>query len=368
MTIQAKKSLAQAPAYSPGRPIDEIKRQYNLEQVTKLASNENPLGASPLAQEAVRNAAEDIFLYPDPDGYALRHALASHIGLPPNQFIFGTGSDGLIELICKTFLSEGDESVMPHPSFSLYELNVLAAGAMPRKVLLRNNQGYKPVDLLAAITPKTKVVWLCNPNNPTGGMYTEQEQLAFLEALDEHILVVIDEAYYEYACHLPTFPKSLALLQSRKNIIILRTFSKIYGLAGLRVGYAMADPALIAELEKARPPFNVCAPAQKAAIAALTDKAFVEKSLALNNAGRVYLETEFSRMGLSYIPSATNFIAVDTGHDSKMVYERLLAAGYIVKGGHVLDLPGYLRVTIGTPEQCAGFIRALSKVLQDLSE
>lgn len=364
--IQAKKTLAGAAPYAPGRSIDEIKRQFDLTQVTKLASNENPLGASPLAREAVRRSAEDVFLYPDPDAYALRHALATHLGVPAESLIFGTGSDGLIELVCKTFLAEGDESIMPHPSFSLYELNVLAAGATPRKVVLTDNRYYRPTDLLLSITPKTKVIWLCNPNNPTGGMYTEKEQLAFFDALPEDILVVIDEAYYEYACDCPDFPNSLALLNSRKNILILRTFSKVYGLAGLRVGYGIASPAVIAQLEKVRPPFNVCAPAQEAAVAALADQAFVARSLAENQTNKEYLEQAFTRLGLPYIKSATNFIAVDTGHDAKIVYERLLALGYIVKGGHVLGLPGYLRITIGTRAQCEGFVAALEQVLQSL--
>ncbi len=364
--IRAKKSLQDAAPYAPGRPIEEIKRKFGLSAVTKLASNENPLGASPLAREAVLRAADKIFLYPDPDAYALRQALSAHLETAPENLVFGTGSDGLIELICKTFLSEGDESIVPHPSFSLYELNILSAGAVPVRVPLTENKYYSPVDMLDYITDKTRIIWLCNPNNPTGGMYTQAEQEAFLKAVPDNILVVIDEAYYEYACGEKNYPDSFEALKNRKNIIILRTFSKIYGLAGLRIGYGITHPAIAAELEKVRPPFNVCLPAQEAAVAALGDGDFVSRSLKENKENKKYLENAFNEMGLSFINSATNFIAVDTGKDAKTVYEQLLARGYIVKGGHVLGFPGYLRVTIGTKEECEGFINALKEVLKEL--
>ncbi len=364
--MKIKNSLASVAPYAPGRPINEIKRQFGLSKVVKLASNENPLGASPKALEAANQCMQDVFMYPDPNAYALRQALSAHLNCLPENLIFGTGSDGLIELVCKTFLAEGDESVMPDPSFSLYELNVLAAGATPVKVALDENMQYNPAMLLAAITPKTKVIWLCNPNNPTGGMFTEKEQNDFLEKVPENILVVIDEAYYEYAAGNPAYPNSLAQLKNRKNILILRTFSKIYGLAGLRVGYGIGDSALTCELEKARPPFNVCSPALAAAEAALEDGEFLNQSLQVNEEGKAYLEEAFTKMGLPYVKTSTNFIAVNTKKDAKTVYEALLKKGYIVKGGHVLGMPGYLRVTIGTIEECKGFIKALSSVLESL--
>ncbi len=364
--IKAKKSLSGVAPYAPGRPIEEIERKYGLSHVVKLASNENPLGASPMAVSAVEEAAKNVFLYPDPDSYALKQALASHHGISPENLIFGTGSDGLIELICKTFLSEGDESIMPTPSFSLYRLNVLSAGAVPVEVPLDENWQYSPLALLSHITDRTKVIWLCNPNNPTGGIYTEAEQTEFLANVPDDILVVIDEAYYEYACKAEAYPDSLKLLSTKKNVMILRTFSKIYGLAGLRVGYGMADSALITELEKTRPPFNVCMPAQKAAEAALQDSTFVEKSITENYENLKFLENAFSEMKLSFVPSYTNFIAVDVGCDAKIVYEKLLEKGYIVKGGHVLGMPHHLRVTVGTRAECEGFIDALKKVLTEI--
>lgn len=365
--IHAKDSLAGVAPYAPGRPTSEIKRKYGLSHVVKLASNENPLGASPKAVEAVKKSAESIFLYPDPDSFNLRTALADYHGLKPDQFVFGTGSDGLIELVCKTFLGEGDESIMPAPSFSLYALNVLSAGATPVEVPLDENWHYSPVAMLPYITDRTKVIWLCNPNNPTGGIFTEEEQTAFLNQVPEDILVIIDEAYYEYAATVGSYPNSLKQLKNRKNILILRTFSKIYGLAGLRVGYGMGDPAIISEMEKTRPPFNVCSSAQAAAEASLADCEFVNRSLAENCENMAYLEDAFSAMGLSFVKSYTNFIAVNTGKDSKTVYEKLLTLGYIVKGGHVLGMPGYLRVTVGTREECEGFVAALSQVLKELN-
>ncbi len=363
--IEAKKSLSGVAPYAPGRPISEIKRKFGLEHVVKLASNENPLGASPKAKEAAKQSIEDVFLYPDPDFYALRRALAAHHNLEPEQFVFGTGSDGLIELVCKTFLGEGDESIMPTPSFSLYALNVRSTGATPIEVPLDENWNYSPMAFLPYITERTKVIWLCNPNNPTGGIYSAEEQRAFLEAVPEDILVVIDEAYYEYACHVEEFPNTLEELSSRKNVLILRTFSKIYGLAGLRVGYGMADSALILEMEKTRPPFNVCMPAQLAAEAALSDIEFLERSVCLNRENMKFLEQSIEDMGLSFVPSFTNFIAVDVKTDAKEVYEKLLALGYIVKGGHVLGMPHHLRVTVGTRAECEGFVLALKKALAD---
>lgn len=363
--MQSKKSLAAVAAYAPGRPVDEIKRCLGLSQVVKLASNENPLGASPAAVEAMCRCAEDIFMYPDPGAFSLRAALSEKLPCRPENLIFGTGSDGLIELVCKTFLEKGDESIVPSPSFSLYELNIRAAEAVPVVLPLDNTLHYTPKSMLAYVTPKTKVIWLCNPNNPTGGIYTEQEQLDFLAGLPENILVVIDEAYYEYACENPQFPNSLSLLKEHKNVLILRTFSKIYGLAGLRVGYGIGHPDIIAQMEKVRPPFNVCSPALAAAEAALADRAFVERSLAANREGKAFLEKAFTEMGLSFVESSTNFIAVNIGRDSKTVYERLLKEGYIVKGGHVLGMPGYLRVSVGTLTECQGFVKALARVLQD---
>ncbi len=364
--IRAKQSLADVTAYAPGRPIDEIKRKFGLEKVVKLASNENPLGAPASARAAVKEAADNVFLYPDPDAYSLRVKLAKHLGVLPENLIFGTGSDGLIELVCKTFLEEGDECLMPHPSFSLYELNVLASGGVVKKVDLSENGAVSPEKLGEALTENTRILWLCNPNNPTGGMYTEKEQRALLAKVPDDCLIVIDEAYFEYAEGREDYPDSLALLGERDNVLILRTFSKIYGLAGLRIGYGIAPATLIAEMEKVRPPFNVCAPAQAAAMAALEDSDFVSRSLSENAANKAFLEQKFTEMGLSYLDSATNFIAVDTGRDAKCVFEKLLERGYIVKGGHVLGLPGYLRVTIGTKEECEGFCVALAEVLKEI--
>ncbi len=365
--ITAKESLAGVAPYAPGRPIGEIKRKYGLSHVVKLASNENPLGASPKAVEAVKKSAADVFLYPDPDSFNLRTALASYHSLAADRFVFGTGSDGLIELICKTFLGEGDESIMPAPSFSLYALNVLSSGATPIEVPLDENWQYSPMAMLPYMNDRTKVIWLCNPNNPTGGIYTEEEQAAFLDKVPEDVLVILDEAYYEYATACDQYPDSIKQLQNRKNILILRTFSKIYGLAGLRVGYGMGDPAIISEMEKTRPPFNVCSAAQAAAEAALSDCDFVSRSLKENRENMAYLEEAFSAMGLSFVKSYTNFIAVDTKRDAKAVYQRLLELGYIVKGGHVLGMPGYLRVTVGTRKECEGFIEALKQVLKEMN-
>lgn len=364
--ISVKKSIEMIAPYPAGKPIDEVKRELGLEKVVKLASNENPYGCSQKAKDAMLLAVDSSSLYPDGYAYELRMALAEYRGVTPDSLAFGTGSDGLIELICKTFLESGDESVIPSPSFSLYETNVRAAGAVP--VIVPCSADYK-MDLAAMadkITEKTRVIWFCNPNNPTGLMYTAKEQEEILKRIPDNILVVLDEAYYEFARINPDYPDSLAELLKRDNIIILRTFSKAYGLAGLRVGYAMAHPEIIAQMERVRAPFNVNLVAQYGAIAALSDKEFISMTVNENKKCRAFLCDGFKKLGLSYLESATNFVAVDIKKDSKAAFDALLKKGYIVKGGHALGMPGYLRVSVGTMEECNGFLTALEEVLKEI--
>ncbi len=364
--IKEKQCIKPIAPYPAGKPIEEVKRELGLSKVVKLASNENPGGCSPKAREAMLAAVSESGLYPDGYAYDLRMALAAHYHLDADQFSFGTGSDGLIELICKAFLEAGDESVIPAPSFSLYEANVRAAGACP--VIVPAGQDYQLSlsAMAAAVTERTKVLWLCNPNNPTGLMFSEKDQEELLSKVPDSVLVVLDEAYYEFACDCPEFPNSLALLSQRDNVVILRTFSKVYGLAGLRVGYAMAQPEIIRQMERVRAPFNVCRIAQKGAVAALEDQAFVRQTILQNHENREFLCRGFQKLGLPYLESKTNFVAVKIDKDSRAAYDALLKRGYIVKGGHALDMPGYLRVSIGTREECEGFLNALEEVLKEI--
>lgn len=364
--IKQKKCIQSILPYPAGKPIDEVKRELGMEKVIKLASNENPFGSSKKAREAMLAAVLESSLYPDGYSYELRMALAEHHKISPEQFAFGTGSDGLIELICKAFLETGDESVIPAPSFSLYEANVRAAGANPVIVPCGADYRMNLSAMADAVTEKTKLLWLCNPNNPTGLMYTAREQKELLDRVPDNVLVVLDEAYFEFARDFSDYPDSESQLAERDNIIILRTFSKVHGLAGLRVGYAMAHKNIICELERVRAPFNVNLVAQKGAVAALDDEEFVAQTVKLNNENRTILCDGFKKMDLPYLESATNFIAVNIKKDSKTAYEALLRKGYIVKGGHALSMPEYLRVSVGTREECEGFLVALREVLKEI--
>ncbi len=364
--IKKKQSIQNIAPYPAGKPMDEVKRELGLFHVVKLASNENPFGCSEKAKEAMQEVVGESFLYPDGYAYELREALCRFHHIMPEQLVFGTGSDGLIELICKAFLMPGDESIIPTPSFSLYEANVRAAGATPVIVPCGENYQMNLMQMADAITEHTRVIWLCNPNNPTGRMYTKKEQQEFLERVPEDVLVVIDEAYYEFACTEKDYPDSLAELSQRDHIIILRTFSKVHGLAGLRVGYGIADASIIGELERVRAPFNVNRIAQRGALVALSDSDFVAMTVEENKKNRELLCRGFERLGLSYLPSTTNFVAVDIKKDSRLAFEALLRKGYIVKGGHALSMPGYLRVSVGTKEECEGFLLVLEEVLSEV--
>lgn len=364
--IREKKCIEQIAPYPAGKPIDEVKRELGLSKVVKLASNENPYGCSKKAKAAMEAAVLESSLYPDGYCYELRTALAQRHRLDKDNFAFGTGSDGLIELICKAILEPGDECVIPAPSFSLYETNVRAASAVPVVVPADKFYGLDLPAMAAAVNERTKIIWLCNPNNPTGVIYTASQQNKLLESIPKHVLVVLDEAYYEFAAGDENYPDSETLLADHDNIIILRTFSKVYGLAGLRVGYAMAHKNLIRQLERVRAPFNVNLIAQRGAVAALGDTQFVSDTVSQNNDNRAFLCRGFDRLGLSYLESHTNFVAVNIEKDSKTAYEALLRKGYIVKGGHSLGMPGYLRVSVGTRQECEGFLIALEEVLSEI--
>ncbi len=276
--MEFKKSISSLKPYVAGKPISEVKRELGISEVIKLASNENPYGCSEKAKEAIIKVAGESNIYPDGSAYELRKALAKKLGICGDELVFGTGSDGLLELIGKAFLEEGDESVIPTPSFSLYETNTLSSGAVPVKIPLDKNYKMDLKKMYEAINEKTKVIWLCNPNNPTGEISSGDEINEFIKKVPERILIVLDEAYYEFAKGHGDYGESLE--NRKENVIILRTFSKIYGLAGLRCGYGIADKKIISEIEKVRSPFNVSLVAQAAACASLSDDEFLKHTLA----------------------------------------------------------------------------------------
>jgi histidinol-phosphate aminotransferase len=348
--------------YIPGKPIEEVKRELGLKKVIKLASNENPLGCSPKAREAIIKTLETPALYPDGNCTDLRNALAKKFGLKPTQFFFGAGSDGIIEMIPKAFMNPGDESIMAFPSFPLYETNIKLADGICVQVPLDKNYCFDLAAMAEKLSQKTKIIWLCNPNNPTGTMYTKDQQDEFLQKIPEDVLVVLDEAYYEYVTR-KDYPESVDLLNKYTNIIILRTFSKIYGLASARIGYAISNEEIIGALEKVRSPFNVNTYAQVAATASLDDETFKMLSYTTNKQNKEFLYQAFEVMGLPYLPSETNFIMVDVKKNSKEVFQSLLRKGIIVRPGNIFGMDTWLRVTIGTKEECEVFVEALKEVL-----
>ncbi|MCX7918552.1 MAG: histidinol-phosphate transaminase [bacterium] len=343
--------------YNPGKPIEEVKRELGLTDVIKLASNENPLGPSPLAKQAIINAVDEANLYPDGSGFALRKKLAEKFAVSMDEIILGSGSDEIISMLAQTFISPGDEAVTSAFSFVRYEQAVqLMDGVM--KFAPMREYTYDLPAIAKLITSKTKLVFIANPNNPTGTMVDKTAVAEFMENVPPEVLVVFDEAYYEYALS-PEYPQTFDYFRQGKNVIILRTFSKIYGLAGFRVGYGFGKPELLNMLHKVRPPFNVNRMAQIAALASLDDDDHVTRSRETNQRGKEYLYAECARLGLEYVPTAANFILIKCKTDANRVFETLLRQGVIVRqiGAE------YIRVTIGTMPQNERFIRALQKVL-----
>jgi histidinol-phosphate aminotransferase len=347
--------------YEPGKPIEELERELGIHDAIKLASNENPLPPSERVQKAIAAALGDLNRYPDGSGFYLRQALAKKHGLTTDHVVLGNGSNELIELLVRAFLRPGDEAVVPHPSFVVYPMIVQASGGIRVMVMLKD---YKlDLDAMArAITPMTKLVFIANPNNPTATMVTADEVEAFMHKVPERTIVVFDEAYIEFALG-PDFPDSLAYVKQGRKVVVLRTFSKAASLAGLRVGYAVADPDAISLMNRIRQPFNVNSLAQAAALAALEDESHILECVRMIEAGRHYLYDEFKALGLKYVPARANFILVDVGRSAAEIYHKLLLQGVIVRPMTSFGMESALRVTVGTPEENRRLIKALKTVL-----
>ncbi|NQX59026.1 histidinol-phosphate transaminase [Paenibacillus qinlingensis] len=359
-----KQTIIHLPVYQPGKPIEEVKRELGLTEVIKLASNENPFGSSPHVKAAIEAEIANISLYPDGGAVQLTEAVAASLGVETNQVIFGAGSDEVILMLARAFLVPGDESVMASHTFPQYKHNCEIEGAISIEVPLKD--GTHDLDAMAAaITDRTKIVWICNPNNPTGTMNTDAEIKAFLAKVPAHTIVVLDEAYCEYNT-TGEFPDSIELIGQYKNVISLRTFSKIYGLASLRIGYGIGHPDVIRSINQVREPFNTTRFAQAAALAAIKDQDFIASCREANTAGLNYLEEQFKQLGLHSFPAHGNFIMVDVARPAADVFNGLLRRGLIVRGGHMLGFPTSLRVTIGSSEQNAKFIAALTEVLAEV--
>ena len=347
--------------YQPGRPIEEVKRQLGLKEVIKLASNENPLGPSPMAVKAIKDALGKINRYPEGGCFYLRQALSKKLKVCPENLIFGNGSDELIDIIIKAFCREGEEILTSEVTFLEYKIIAQQNGRLARTVPLKDFK-YDLSALRKNIGPKTRVIFIANPNNPTGSYVHKKEVEDFLLSLPENILVVFDEAYFEFVDQ-KDFPDVLKYIEKGKNVMILRTFSKIYGLAGLRIGYGIAKKEFIRYLERCRQPFNVNLLAQAAAQAALSDADFVKKSKKIATEGKKYLYQSLKKIGIEYIPSATNFILLNLRQDGIEVFKKLLKQGVIVRDMYQYGLKNFIRVTIGTEKENRKFVVTLKKVL-----
>lgn len=357
MAIRISPDIASITPYSPGKPIEELERELGITGSIKLASNENPRGPSPRALAVLAAAAPSLHRYPDGAGHRLRHALAERWKVSPEQVILGNGSDEVIALLTKAFLQSGDEALVADPSFIVYTIDVTASHARPVLVPLREHR-HDLHAMAKAITSKTRMIFICNPNNPTGTYVSASEVTDFLRSVPPDVIVVFDEAYYEYVT-AADYPDSLAVLAGGRNLVVLRTFSKIYGLAGLRIGYGVTTTEIATHLNRVRPPFNTNSLAQHAALAALEDEEHVQESRRMNIEGRQFLMERLRALSFTVVPSEANFVYFDARRDGKPLFDALLRHGVIVRhlGG------SYLRVTIGLPHENRRFIDALQSIM-----
>jgi len=347
--------------YIPGKPMEELQRELGLTNIIKLASNENPLGTSPKVTAAITAALPELTRYPDGSGFALKAALAAHLNVAPNQLTLGNGSNEILELLARTFLSPDVNVVFSQHAFAVYPLVTQAVGATAH-VVAALNYGHDLIAMRNAVDEKTRLVFIANPNNPTGTVLAATTLKAFLHSLPKTVLCVLDEAYFEYS-HAEE--NAVNWLSEFENLIITRTFSKAYGLAGLRVGYSICHPTLADLLNRVRQPFNNNSLALVAAEAALQDKDYLQQTIALNNSGMAQLTAAFEQLGLAWIPSAGNFVSVDLNRSALPVYQALLQKGVIVRPIANYEMPQHLRISIGMAHENQLFIAALTAVLAD---
>ncbi len=358
----AKAHLAAVKIYRPGKPLEELAREYGIRDAVKMASNENALGPSPKAIAAVKKRLGSVHRYPDGGCFYLRRKLAARLGVRPEELVFGNGSDEVLVLAVRAFVGKGDEVVIADPTFLIYEIAAAAEEGTVVKVPMKDFRYDLPA-MAAKVGPRTKLVFVANPDNPVGTYVTAKAFAAFLARVPERVIVVVDEAYYEFAAARRDYPDSLALRRKHPNLVIARTFSKAYGLSGLRIGYGVMRSDVAEALNKVREPFNVNLLAQAAAEAALDDRAHLKRTLKTVDEGRRYLERELGALGTRPVPSATNFILTDLGVDASGVYEKLLRKGVIVRAMGGWGMKTFIRVTIGRKAENERFIRALRQIL-----
>ncbi|MGB0910794.1 MAG: histidinol-phosphate transaminase [Nitrospirales bacterium] len=360
MSLKVHPNISSLVPYSPGKPLDELERELGITNAIKLASNENPLGPSPKAQAILADGVATLNRYPDGGAHYLRRALADRWKVTADQVIVGNGSDEVISLLIKAFLAPGEEAVMADHTFVMYKISVQGAHGVPVEVPLKDWR-HDLSAMAKAVTDKTRLIFLCNPNNPTGTMVSTAEVDAFLASLPDHVIVVCDEAYYEYV-RSAEYPDSLQYVKQQRPVVVLRTFSKIYGLAGLRVGYGITTTEIVDYVNRIRPPFNANSLAQLAALGALEDEEHVATSRSVNESEMDVLEQALTKMGMVTIPSQANFIYFDTQRDGRQVFDALLREGVIIR--HIKG--SMIRVTIGKPEENRRFLDVLGGVLTRL--
>ncbi len=364
----AQPGISDLSPYEPGKPVEELERELGLTDIIKLASNENPLGPSPKVLQALASQLGKLARYPDGSAFLVKSKLQEFIGVAPDRLTIGNGSNDVLELLARIYLAPGKESIVGEHSFIVYQLVTKSLDATLITVPTKNYRQDLEA-MLGAITPRTSLVFIANPNNPTGSWATTSELLFFLDRVPPHVIVVLDEAYFEYADAMNTregidYPNGLQLIDQYPNLVVTRTFSKAYGLAGLRIGYSVSNQDIADLMNRTRQPFNVNAMSLAAVRGAIDDQAHLHKSIALNHEGMQYLMASCEQLGFDYIPSAGNFLSINFGRDASPLYQRLLQEGVIVRTLGVYGLPCHLRVTTGLPAENERFVASLRKILQ----
>lgn len=357
----ARKGVFDVEAWPAGKPLEEVRAELGRGDIALMATNENPLGPSPKAVEAMQEAIRRVNVYPDGPCVFLKRKVASRLGVTPQMVTFASGADSCIRMVASAFVNDGEEVIMADPTFPVYATFVTIMGGIGVYVPLQEH-AHDLEAMSARVGPRTKLVFVCNPNNPTGTIVTRKQLETLVDRLPPQVVLVIDEAYFEFVSD-PDYPNGLDYVRDGRNVIVLRTFSKLYGLAGLRIGYAVAAPEMIDVLERVREPYVVSGVAQAAALAALDDQEFVARVLDNNERGKDFFHGELGRLGLEFVPSHTNFVFVDLRREAKGVVEALLRQGLMVRHGSPWNLPTCVRITFGTDEQNRRLVAALEKVL-----
>lgn len=358
-----RKELAKLIPYVPGKPIEEVKKELGIEEIEKLASNENPLGPSPKAIEEIKKEIEKINIYPDVSAMTLRQEIAKKYGLSFENVVVGNGGEQVLQMIAQTFINEGDEAIMADPTFEMYGTSVLHMGGTPIRLPLKDYK-HDFEGFINKITDRTKLMYVCNPNNPTGNIMTKEEIDYLVNNTPEYVVIIFDEAYYHYAKVNKDYPETLNILKKRPNTIILRTFSKVTGIAGIRVGFALTSKEIAKEMGKVKGVFSVNKLAQAAAIGALNDTEHIQKTVELNYKSISMMEEYFNKMNLEYIKSNSNFVFFNINMDSRIVFQKLMEEGIIIRPGYLWSWDSWIRVSTGTIKQTEKFLTKLHSLLK----